>query len=146
MKTTTVDLQKAAALSKKWQLGSEGTKYLGGGDLAHAESLVHELCHAVVLGTPIDKNIAHHVSRRFDEYKSDLSADVSECRALAVEKIVLRLLGWPVQWTGVLHIASHTVRLFTDEGVEQEIRHFTNELAERRARRVIRWLEEYASS
>jgi len=118
-----------------------------GGVHGRAEGLVHELCHAAVFGLSAadgwhygcDLNEA--VSLEFEFYEDHLAADRSECAALAVEREVLRALGWPVDVGKIVKSSYRNLRVMGRPEMDSAIeRAGACKVTQVRARRVVRWL------
>lgn len=99
-----------ARKSKQWGMTNSVTHELiargEGIDIAHAEPLVHEIAHAVQFGIPVSRDgMTTEIDRQFQAYKSKHMSDVAECTALAVERIVFDILGWPFGFDNVVDLA-----------------------------------------
>jgi hypothetical protein len=107
------------------------------------EAVLHELSHAVVLSIPLYRGIEVKfvVHDWFLERPEQPDVcDVSECRALAVEKLAIESLGLEVDWCKVCGYAAEPMlgRMSTKE-VKLYVDWFMKEpIARRRANKVVR--------
>lgn len=131
----------AADLALRWHTVTGVAEELGGSPIAQAESVVHEFAHAVVIGIEPSMNISDRVSRRFRKYKRDRAADVSECAALAVERVVFETLDWSIDHDKLVQLACEEMRRMNPKVAALEVeRQLGLPLSALRAGQVIAWL------
>ena len=128
------------ALGKKWS--TSGTLIVADETLIRQiEGCVHELCHAAVLNIPFyDRYVEDRVLEWFDAGEhADKVQDHSECRALAVESLIIRPLALPIDMDLVCRIAVNAMKVL-DTSETQELMHafMMVPITRRRAAKVVR--------
>lgn len=115
------------------------------------EAALHELAHAAVFGMDpfvSGRGLSEDINNRFARYQSTRSqawADRSECAALAVELIVVRSLGLPVNRESLLLGASEQMERFSRGKMERIVTDMElRPISKRRAEIVVGWVERCA--
>lgn len=133
----------ADALEAVWSIEAFG---VGRGASRRIEALVHELAHATVLGFAFRKHVEDETAEWFRTSCRSSVGELSECRALAVEREVLKVLRLDVGWQRVCREASGTMTLSGREVVRTVIRMGRNrpQTIQRRAAKVLRAIRRVA--
>lgn len=148
-------VRRLVLASDDWDVGSGLDELEQQPDLQRAEGLVHELAHGAVFGLPADQDLPERIAEVYEgrngyyEFRPYLS-DLSECRALAVEKLVLERMGWrrQVLWSWVLGSGFRNMRsMETQKEVRRQVNAFLGmRITQRRASQVMGWLKEMLMS
>src|ERR1700735_4124398 len=116
--------------------------------LVHIEGYVHELAHLAVFNThpryAPDGSLGVMVGELFDDYETYWASDRSEFKAVAVELLVARGVGLPIDVDSLMGSVGRGCRYYAPTNVPGLVHAYMERpLTQRRARRVLRWLAPY---
>lgn len=85
---------------------------LEGNVAEHAESILHDLCHAATLGLPMRYGRCYGLQNRIDDFVEELprdKQDMNEVETIAAESLVVERLGIEVSWETLIYLGSRNV-------------------------------------